>query len=206
MLGQIALERSDIETAWTRYAECLALHERVGDVSESSWALGNLGLIAALRGDLATARRLLERGLALTPAAPFREPDLLARLAQVALGQGDVAEAAQLTARGLRLSVKMSSSFSIVRGVCVRAAIASVRGDAERALRLNAAALNVRDRAGWSLYPVDQRWLEGYLESARRRLDVTARERAEARGRAMTLEDVVADALADAPPEDAPAS
>jgi predicted ATPase/DNA-binding SARP family transcriptional activator len=195
-LGQVAHARGAYETAQARLTESVRLHEETGDLAESGWSLGYLGQVAIARGDLGAARQFLERALERAPADSARTIPVLQRLAKVTLDEGHIDEAARLSAQSLRLAGEAWNPSSIELGLATFAAIASARSQAERALRLEAAARNVLDSSGVARLPDEQRWLDRWLEPARQALDRDARERAAAQGRALTVEQAVADALA----------
>ncbi|HEX5165409.1 MAG TPA: tetratricopeptide repeat protein, partial [Thermomicrobiales bacterium] len=201
MLGEFAFVRSDIETAQTRYEESLKLQQETGDLAQRAKVLDRLAAIAITRGDLATARLLLEEGLEVAEATPYRVPDLLGSLAQVAFDEGDTSEAARLAARCIRSSLEMPRKDRLAWGLLLFATLASARGEGERALRLRTAAQHVLVAAGRSIAftPILQRWIETRIEPGIVELDVFARERAVRHGTAMTLDEAIADALADLP-------
>ena len=65
LLGLIAYERGDLDTAAARYAEGLAIARRVGDRLGELYGVGDLGRVAHVRGDLARAEACYTEALAL---------------------------------------------------------------------------------------------------------------------------------------------
>jgi ATP/maltotriose-dependent transcriptional regulator MalT len=75
------------------------------------------------------------------------------------------------------------------------AALATLEGDPARALRLAGAASALEENAGiWAFPPIRERH-ERWLASAERALDPEARASAWAAGRALTIDEVILDAL-----------
>ena len=69
-LGDIALDRSDHETARTRSEEALPLYRRVGDVLGEANCIQNLGDIAAAQSGMTTAKERYAAALGLYQRIP----------------------------------------------------------------------------------------------------------------------------------------
>ena len=103
LLGSVERDRGSSDAARRRFEEALALVE--GDAEAGVWAppiLMNLGLLAAIRGDIVEARRWYEVTLAALPAdaVTFIRPMVLGNLASIAWDEGDRARAAVSAAGG----------------------------------------------------------------------------------------------------------
>ena len=119
---------------------------------------------------------------------------LLARLG------GDDARAAAPLRESVRLAAGLRDAWSIAYGVIGLAGVAANQGRAERAVRLFGALESLRERMGvaapWGAWqPLGER----DLTTAREELDPETFEAAWAEGRAMKLEEAVAEALAESP-------
>lgn len=90
-LGHIALNRSDHETACTRYQEALALYRQVGGVQGEANCIHCLGDIAIRRSDCNTARARYEEALPLYRSIGFvqGEADCIQRLGEIAFRRSD---------------------------------------------------------------------------------------------------------------------
>src|SRR3954465_9393441 len=106
LVGSVELERGTTDAVRRRFEEALALVE--GDVDAAVWAppiLMNLGLLAAIQGDVEEARRWYEATLAALPAdaVTFIRPMVLGNLASIAWNEGDRSRAAVLQREALPL-------------------------------------------------------------------------------------------------------
>ena len=52
VLGLVALDRSDFDSAASHFVESLAIHQSLGNMSAALYPMKNLGLVAYLQGDL----------------------------------------------------------------------------------------------------------------------------------------------------------
>jgi predicted ATPase len=199
-LGLLAADEGDHERARALYEEAVRLGRRAGQRSLALW-ITDLGSNARWQGDLARASALLEEALAM-----HREADdnagigyALDELALVALREGRLREARALQAESLRLWEAVGATNLIVMGALdSHAAAIAAHGDGERAAQLLGAAEALRESMG--IRPLFQE----KTESPRKLAAATARERlgddafaeAVARGRALSLEQGIALALA----------
>jgi tetratricopeptide (TPR) repeat protein len=160
--------------------------------------LHNLGVTASYQGDLPRAQALLEESLELARA--LGRPGIIAvgvrELGTVARRAGDVAEAVRHYREALGMSRDMRDRWDSIACLEGLAAATEAQGQAERAVRLWSTATARREAIGAPLPPADRPQYEAALE----RLQATLREAAFAaawtEGRAMTLEQAIAYALA----------
>ena len=185
--------------AFRRGQECLRLARAAGDEILTPWALFLMGEARRVEGDLVTATRLLEEGRALevereelAGAGYF-----LRSLAQVASQQGDYPRAAGLLRERLILSQRLGDGWNIPDAIEGLAWIASVQGRAARAARLYGAAGALRESSGATLLGDRQARHRRRLDALRAVLGEADMDRAWAEGRALSLEQGVALALAD---------
>lgn len=116
-------------------------------------------------------------------------------LAQHALAQGDARRARTTFAESLRLA--RQSGDHLATAHCIEGfAGALAATQPGRAIRLAEAARSLREMVGSSPFPADRQRLERWLEVAARGLGESASSVARADGRAMTVDQAVAYALA----------
>jgi non-specific serine/threonine protein kinase len=165
----------------------------------------NLGRIANAQGDYARALTLFEETLAL-----FREIEnsdgvaqVLLELGRVARAQGDVAPAAAHFTESLALCRAVENARDMAFCLEGLAGLNAVGGHPERATRLVGAAEALREVIGTPLPLVLRADYERDVTAARAQLDTATFAAAWAAGRALTLEEAIAEALhvgVEAPP------
>ena len=212
-LGHLARARGDPAAARAAYTEGLTIHRAFGPIvtANSLWWLAFTHLA---EGDPAGARARLEEALALLRGSS--PEDRWARmtaawgtacLGAVLLAQGEVARAEALLAASLTPTDPGWRYQRVALALAALGGTAAARGAHERALRLGGAAAALRAAAGaWleRLFDfVPRATLDRWLDPARARLSPGRAAAAWAAGQAMTPEQAVAYALADAPPESA---
>jgi predicted ATPase/DNA-binding XRE family transcriptional regulator len=198
-LGELAAGLGDQTIAGDRIRESLAIFRQLGDRWGMGYSLRALGFDAYHRGNFSEARRYYDESLALG-----REVGDQAVVAWTFWGLGlvDCAEADYIAARE-----RMAACMGIFRDRQERGAIAHVlggfaalaaaQGQPARAMRLLAAAESLREAIGVHLLPIDQADLASWTASSLGKLTDDARQRAWSRGRALSLEQAIADALSD---------
>jgi non-specific serine/threonine protein kinase len=201
-LGLVHCLQGDLARAEALIRESLILARGAGDGAGVSRGLRDLGHVARAAGDYPRAQALLEESLAAAQAAGhswevWRSSTCLAR---VAFLQGRHGEAA------VRLREALTGLQDIARPVIAvadalewLAAAVAAAGRAERAARLYGAAARLRRDAGGARYAPDRPAYERDVAETRAQLSRPAFAAAWAAGDAMTLEEAVADALADEP-------
>ena len=88
------------------------------------------------------------------------------------------------------------SKDDLVEVLAALACLAAMRGEAERAFRLAAAVESAGSASGVTILPVVRHEIDARLAAVRGRLRDDALARAEARGRAMSLDEALCEALA----------
>jgi predicted ATPase len=196
-LGVVALDHGDYERAADLLEETLRLSRVVGDQGSVAMALGNLGYMACLQGDYGRAARLLQESLPLWEQLGDKKnlANALINLGTVTREQGDYGQATAL----YKESLALRGTGEQRRGVdddaeCLEglAAVACALGQAERAVRLCAAAAALREAIGAPLPPAERATYERTVATARTRLDEVTFATAWEEGRAMTLEQAIA--------------
>jgi non-specific serine/threonine protein kinase len=190
-LERSALRTRDVQRARAFYEECLTRARETGDRGARGQALIGLGDVARLQGDDATAAALYEDSRRLDVHTNWA----LRGLGYVALHAGDSERARELITQSLEVCRWMQSTLGSTECLAAFAALDAVRGQGARAVRLFAAQAEVLRRIGGEATPADRADSERFLAAARAALPEDAFEAAWAEGRAMTLEEAIADAL-----------
>jgi predicted ATPase/class 3 adenylate cyclase/DNA-binding XRE family transcriptional regulator len=203
-LGHVARDQGDYAAARRRYEEGLRQFRALGHKPSSAAALNDLGLVAREQGDLAAARAFLEACLALRRelGAPadlgYAEHDL----ASVAERGGETSHASALYRASLQRFGRLEDARGVALCLASLAGAAGAAGQWERAARLLSASDTLLRARGTPLPPIHRIGHARIAAAAHARLGEPAFAAAWAAGRAMTLEQAVAAALADAPGPD----
>ncbi|HEV2461523.1 MAG TPA: tetratricopeptide repeat protein, partial [Ktedonobacterales bacterium] len=189
----------DLERARACYEECLALGRALGAPELSGMPLGNLGSLALATGDLEQAVLYSEEALAVdrqTLDKTSAAVDLTV-LALVAWRRGQLGQAATLAEEALVLHRAARDERHYADGLEVCAIIFASQGRAQQAARLLGAAAASRARIGMrrrmNLPTVDD--IDVAVAPARAALGEKAWTATYAAGRALSLEEAVAEAL-----------
>lgn len=197
-LGNVALNQGDYEAAFTLHTEGLALKREVGDRQGIATSLNNLGNIALTQGDYRTARPLLEESLVLQKAIGNRRGAALAlcNLGDVAYHEGDSDTARALYTESLSIRWEVGDKQGIAECFVGLAGVARMVQLVERAARLLATTEALLEAIGSYLEIGNRVVYENHVAAVKRALGEEPFAAAWAAGRAMTLEQAVADALA----------
>jgi non-specific serine/threonine protein kinase len=192
----------------TEYTRAVALTEEaihllkgVGDLGSVAQALTNLGEYARMRKDLVRARAVYHEGLDIagTIGDVIREQILLANLGQVATEERDHAAAFAFFKRGLQSALVHKNPPNTFYCLVSLGWLCCRRGKPERGVRLIGAHEALANKAGVSLQQTEQARNDQYAGELREQLGHAAYETLLQEGRAMTMEQAIAYALADAP-------
>ncbi|MGO9296923.1 MAG: LuxR C-terminal-related transcriptional regulator [Streptosporangiaceae bacterium] len=165
-----------------------------------------LGVLARAHGGNAAALGHFQAALALYRAIDAR-PEMarcLAAIGRVALAQGDLTAAGTSIAESLRLSCATGHRLAVARGLETLAALTAARGDPAGAVRIEGAALALREAATGRLSGRASRRLEALLGRVHGRLDEATTAGLLAEGRALSPDEVVRLALSRAAAEPPP--
>jgi tetratricopeptide (TPR) repeat protein len=188
-LGDIAFDRHDFALAKTWFEKGLELAHRHGSEEAIGIALIVLGRVAYAEGDYARATSLYEESVRRGGAA-------LNELGKVALAQANYAQAATLFRRCLQqYSEYLHLTLFSLEGL---GAVAAEQGDAQRAARLWGAVQAQRALADLPRDAIDTPDYERWVAAAQARFDPETFAAAWQAGRALSLEEAVAEALLDA--------
>jgi non-specific serine/threonine protein kinase len=197
-LGRVAYFENDPATTRSLGQDSLAVAEALGDGWLVAWALQLLGLAAYIEADDATARAHYERSLAIRRELGFEEGIgvLLCLLGLVAVREGDLAEALALHREALITVHGLLGPWGLCMPLAGVSRIAAGRGQPARAARLGAAARALSESYHTPLIPLFEPPLAEGLDLARQALGQAAYAQALGEGRAMSLDQAIAEALA----------
>jgi predicted ATPase len=192
MLGQHNLARAD-----AYLEESLALMRAVGGRRDVASVLTNLGIAVYFQGDLARTADVFTEALAVSRQVSDRDlvATNLANLSSVALRQGEVDKAEALGREALALYWELADQRRCAVGLEELASSAGMAGLSERAARLLGAASALREALGTPQPPQEQAETEQATAAARSTLGEAAWAAAFAAGRALPLEQAIAEAL-----------
>ena len=179
------------------YGECIAIFRELGDRTGIAWSLNCQGDVARDQGELAAARTLYEQGLAI-----FRElgdrwgiAGTVADLGSLAKEQRNYPMAHSLYRESIKIFQELEHKRGIARLLECFACLAAEQFDADRSLRLAAAAAALRKSIGVPLTPAEQAKLESALEPSRKSLTDTANAMAWSEGGRRTVAQVIEEVL-----------
>ncbi|HSH81420.1 MAG TPA: hypothetical protein VLA19_23070, partial [Herpetosiphonaceae bacterium] len=187
------------EWAMPMVEEALAAFRALGHQPGIAQALNIVGEIARLSGDDRRASHAYEECLAVCreTGETRRICYLCNNLAYLAQHAGDHERAVHLARQGLRLSRDRQDRRDMAETLKTIAGSMDA-GSAEHAVRLLGASEAALERMGAFHQPSDMPEIDRIVAAVRERLDDAAFDSAWAEGRAMTLEQAVADALEEA--------
>ncbi len=215
-LGTVAYIRKDYATAGPLYEESLAIQQQVEDRSGIATSLSNLGMLAFSQGEFAAARIHYEESLAIRRQLGDRLgiATSLHLLGAIVRKEGDTSMARILSEEGLAIRRDLGERWGIAglleqlghiacethpdpsgRDQGGVAAIALPPAAARRAARLFGAAEALREAIGTLVVPDEPDAYRRHLTRVREVLGEQALAATLAEGRAMSLEEAIADAL-----------
>jgi hypothetical protein len=160
-------------------------------------SLNNLGMLMVEKGDLDRAIAYLEETLAIDRelGSPDGIADSLGNLAGLIAPSGDLARAAALDAEALELRRDIGDRISIAYSLESIAATSSRAGTPQIGARLFGAGERLREETGAPLPPSERARYEEGVGLARAALSPEDFARAWAEGRALSLNDAIAEAM-----------
>ncbi len=192
------LAAGDLVGARQPLEEAMALARETRDGVAGDAAAGTLGEVALRQGRYDEARRLAEEALAMDRAIGHREGEVAARilLGDIALRQGDRRTALAHYREALRDSRQRGDTPGAVYFLERQAILAEALGRPRRAARFFGAVEAGRETSEpMFALPDTLVWSEQAVASARQALGEEAFAAAWAEGRALTLDEVLADGL-----------
>ena len=201
LAGVTSLRTGDTEQVVRLLQESRSLYESVGDEQGCAQALVFLGGIPLGRGEVERAEEYFERGLQLARRSgnPLSMYVALYHMALAAQGKKEYRRAGRYYAEALMVGKQTKDRAHVAMAMVGLAECSATQGDPERAARLFGAADAVFRSVGMSFHPLHASASshERHLDLTREKLDPKTFEAARAEGRAMTLEEAVAEALED---------
>jgi ATP/maltotriose-dependent transcriptional regulator MalT len=196
-LGAAAYFQGDLTRSAMRTEESLALAREAGSVGDVALILSHLGDVALHQGDVARATALSEEALTLSRRAGELQAEVntLCTLGQLARQGGDLATAFALQRQGLALARERADPRCVADTLEYLVNVVGAAGHGEQAARLLGAATALREAIGAPGPSVERAMTEQAVVEARGALGEEAWAAAFAAGRAMTLEEAIAEAL-----------
>jgi predicted ATPase/class 3 adenylate cyclase/DNA-binding XRE family transcriptional regulator/catechol 2,3-dioxygenase-like lactoylglutathione lyase family enzyme len=196
-LGRVASDQGDLERAKAFYTEGLTLAREPGDRREIVALLTNLGHVASRQGDLERAKAFYTEGLTLARELGDRDQMALSlnNLGDVAWKQGELSQAEGLMRESLMAYRELGDPRRCALVLESLAETAGAAGQGERAAHLLGAATALRERLGTPLTASSQADVEQAVAEARAALGEEAWAAAFAAGKALSLEQAIAEAL-----------
>jgi predicted ATPase len=202
MVGLAVEEQGELERAATLHLEAAEAARACGDTLTPALAALNLGNIALRTGNATAARTHFQHALELhrEQLNAGGEANALVCLSQAALAEDDTNAAAALLDNALRLESTLGDREVIFACLLGSAEVAARRGETARAARLVAAADALGRETGYNAPPIEseQRVRVATFFDGNDDLLVAA----ESEGRAFTLDEAIAYALAHERPVD----
>jgi tetratricopeptide (TPR) repeat protein len=198
-LANLAGDQGDGGRAIAQYEEALTLFRELDDEQGISFVLTNLGVQSHLQGDLDRAAALYAEELDLARRRGDQGGVIvcLGNLGDVALERGRGTEAEALFRESLAAARAVGDRPSCLQGLEGVARTAAVTGiRPERTARIFGSVEAYRDFIGVPVPPPERADRDSAVAAARLALGETAFAAAWAAGRALPLEDVIAEALA----------
>jgi tetratricopeptide (TPR) repeat protein len=192
-LANVVKLRGDYQRAQWALREAADIFEELGDRTGSAWSINQQGDIARAQGDMAAARELYQRALSAFRAAgdQWGSARSLTDLAHVDCMRGEHVGAHAACREALEIFAGLRHRRGIARALESTACLALAQGCAEDALRLAAAAAQLRQSIGAPLPQAEQLKLDQTLLFAWTSVSVGEGKRAWAEGSAMSLENAV---------------
>ncbi len=202
LLGHAALEQGDYPAARARYEEGASFAREANHSLWQAILIGSLGITLTMQGEVAAARPLLDESMALLQ--PLGDVGQLSRLLRwrgvLAILAGDAEEAHAALVEGIALHQRLHSVLGIAESLETFTALAALRGQWARALRLTGAVANLRATIAIPAPPYWREWLARQIEPARQALGAAESAAALIAGESMGTDQAIAEALAGAYP------
>jgi predicted ATPase/DNA-binding CsgD family transcriptional regulator/DNA-binding XRE family transcriptional regulator len=206
VFGAVAEIRGDGPAAMARYEEALGLYRDDGDRQSVGMMLEKLANAAFRGNDLVRAAALAREALTVsreTGLPTVRLVRALVGAAQIACARADYPGASVLLREALERAGALGFRLGTADALAGSAAVAVALGRGARAVRLLAAAMALAETAGTSWLGHQEQY-DRTLAAAHAEMDGPAFVAAWEAGRALPLEDAIAEALAaSVPPEQA---
>lgn len=198
-LAELARQKGDLDTAWERAHQASAALQNAGRSSVVELtALQISGAVARARGDLPVSRSLFGKALAIASEMGDTESRLsvLYHLASLDLDDADAAAAKPMLREVLEVGTETDAALNLVETLDAVARLAITSGDPAVAARLVGAADALRASLSFPRSPSDDDHHSTLVAELRSTLGDAEWAAESRRGRDLTLEDAVNEALA----------
>ncbi len=192
-LANVAKLRGDYVHAFSVLREAAEIFDELGDRSGRGWSMNQQGDVARAQGNITAAREFYGRALSV-----FREAvDVwgvarsLTDLAYIDSAQGEYLAAQDACREALEIFAGLGHRRGIARALESYACLAAACRQPSRALKLAAAAANLRRSISAPLHSAEQLMLNEALRIAWNSLSVSQGQSAWAEGSAMSLESAI---------------
>jgi predicted ATPase/class 3 adenylate cyclase/DNA-binding XRE family transcriptional regulator len=201
-LALLAIERHESERAVALSNESLALARKSGDVKQISTVLVNQGYIAYYLGDFDTAEARYKEGLAINREVGDQHGETIGVMAlgATARGRGDLSAAMAHLRHALHLNRQVGDPRLFVEALEYLAMTWAEMGRGRDAARMLGLAAKLRESIGFPQPPVEAEETESAVADARAAIGEAAWAAAFAAGRALSLEEAIAEALGEEAP------
>jgi tetratricopeptide (TPR) repeat protein len=198
-LAAFLLALDETAAAQACAAEVLEIARELASRSGMAEALYILGEVARGQRDLDRAQSYYQESLPLLQAIGMRDflPAAIHNLGAVALDLGDTERARELYRESLAMFLEQHSQGTIAEALTGLARVAVVDRRPRFAARLWGAAEACQEANAWVKLPIDQAEQDRYVAMARAACGARAFAAAWQAGRALTIEQAVAEAMAD---------
>jgi predicted ATPase len=200
LLGTVAWHRGDLERATTYFQEGVARLRAAGELGLAAEFTVDMGRLAAKQEDLERATAYYEEALALAQRAGIAIPagEALGEMAEVARRQGDLLRAVTLGHEQFKTWRRVRSPGYLSMGLEGLALTAAVIGDGRRTARLLGARAALHE-LGDSAQHIRSFWrwadTEGAVAAVRATMGEEAWQATFEAGKALALEEAIAEAL-----------
>jgi len=196
-MGRAAMWAADLDRAAELY-EAAVTAARDVDERLLRAALGNLGAVYVLQRQTDLADRCLRESIALAEAAHHVVGlgFIIPEYALLAIRQGDLTEASARLRAALEIQQQLHDPRYASQAIEVAAWIATLRRQALLTARLLGAVSALREEIGVRVPPMTQVYYDEYVPQAKAQVTALAWDDAWQAGRAMSLDDALAEALA----------
>jgi predicted ATPase/DNA-binding winged helix-turn-helix (wHTH) protein len=192
-LADVVKVRGDYARARWALQEATDIFEELGDRAGAAWSINQQGDVARAQGDISAARSLYQRALSIFREAgdPWGSARSLTDLGYIDCEQGDHSAAHASYREALQIFSGLGHRRGIARALEGYACLAVAQGNAERALKLAAAAAQLRCLISAPLHQAEQSKLDQTLLVAWNSLSETEAKRTWEAGFAMSVEKAI---------------
>jgi DNA-binding CsgD family transcriptional regulator len=198
LLSLTATDCGDLAEAQSRLEAGIAIDRSVDYAHGVAFGLSNLGDVALARGRLAEAAVYADEALAIWRGRGDAWSVAWAQIGcgRIAHAQGDPARAVSLVCDGLAACARLGDKEIAARGISELATIAAERGELPLAARLYGNVAALREAIGAPLAPAERAGHDAAVDAIRAVLPGNAFAAAWEIGRALSLDQVIAEAAA----------